>query len=254
MKFNRLTLSLPFFAVLLFSSCKKNDVNENGNSNRVKTYIEDASATPYRKIDTFNLSYDGQGRIISMTAQSSGGSFTYQYNPGNIVMDIKNGSYLIIRQYTYLNSNQLVDSSFQFNDTNDSTAEKYLYDATGTITSRREYSGTGMPFSSTTFHQYDAAGNLVMDIDTDAAGDTVARKRYDHSTALNTNYFQSNLQPYLPRLHKNLVSRETNLSPDGTIEYSYADHTYSFDDQNRVVTETVTDSYGNVVVKKYTYY
>lgn len=254
MKLNLLPVSLALSVILFLAACKKNDVNDNGTSQRIKTYIEDASATPYRKIDTFNLSYDGQGRIISMTAQSSGGSFTYQYNPGSIVMDIKNGSYLIIRQYTYLNSSQLVDSSFQFNDTDDSTAEKYLYDATGKITLRREHYGAGMQLSRTTYYNYDAAGNLVREIDTDAAGDTVSQKRYDHNAAANTSYLASSLQPYMPPLHQNLVIRETNLSPDGTIEYSFTDHAYSFDDQNRVVTETVTDSYGNVVVKKYTYY
>jgi hypothetical protein len=254
MKLNVLPLSLIFFIVAFLFSCKKSDAPVDTSSNLVKTYIEDATGTPLNRIDTFNLVYDNQERLISMTAQSSGTSFSFQYNPGYVVEDIMQGSHLIIREYVYLNSNQKMDSTFQYNDTDDSTAEKYIYNATGKLTAKRSHYGRGMRISETTYYNYDAADNLVMEIDINVTGDTVARKRYDHNTTLNTNDFESSLLFFIPKTNKNLVSRETNLSAHGTIEYSFINHAYSFDNLNRVVAETLTDSNGNIVVKRYSFF
>jgi hypothetical protein len=240
-----------FAASILIVSCKKDGTAPPANNtNRVKIYIEDATATPYNRIDTFNISYDNTGRITSL-ASRTGSQFLYQYNTGSYTMDIKNGAHLIIRQLYYLNSSSLVDSTFQFNDTQDSSTEKYIYNAANQLMQVKdyEYSHTGARLDRTTHYTYDNNGNAIREAVTDDSGDTTERKSYTYSPVLNT----VNLgQQYFPVLFKNLRTNMSNLSSTGTV-ISYTNYTYTFDNMNRVATETDTDSYGNIVVKKYIY-
>ncbi len=240
-------LFLPIVFLSLFVSCKKDDgPAPPGNGNRIKIYIEDASLTPYNRIDTFNISYDASGRITSL-ASTKGGQFVYTYNTGNFVMDIKNNGNLIIREYFYLNNNQLIDSNFQYNDTGDSSTEKLIYNTANQLTQMKRYDYsllTGSSLFQITNYTYDNAGNLSSETRGDETGTIYSVTTYTHNSVLN-DVFGFNL-PYYPTLHKYLITTKTQGS-------SYVNYEYTYDNLNRVVTEKDTDNNGYVVVKKYIY-
>ena len=49
------------------------------------------------------------------------------------MQNIYNGIVLSIHTINYLNDSQLVDSVFQYNNTHDSTTNKYIYNAAGQL-------------------------------------------------------------------------------------------------------------------------
>ncbi len=98
--------------ILAAPSCQKDYTPQTGQSTKtkLKTYIEDASKTPYNSIDTFNISYDASDRIISVS-NSGGSGFYYTYTATSYTMDLILAGQLNIRDISYINSDQLVDST-----------------------------------------------------------------------------------------------------------------------------------------------
>ncbi|MGZ8525926.1 MAG: hypothetical protein ACXWV1_15950, partial [Chitinophagaceae bacterium] len=125
---------LPFLAILsiiLFSSCQK-DVGGGPLtvSDKVKTYTEDVtSASMGNSKTTFNLSYDASNRITSLiSASNPGDKFVFTYNSASgYSMEIFGSNIPVIHEDFFLNSNSLPDSTFQYNNTGDTSTEKYLY-------------------------------------------------------------------------------------------------------------------------------
>src|SRR3954471_19404539 len=112
------TLSL---FLLFFTSCQKEITTDIGNAagtpaaglDRVKTYTEDITAGTFHRSETFELSYDASGRILSINSTTTpGDKFTFNYNPDNTyIMELFNSNVLSIHEKFYINNLPFVDSS-----------------------------------------------------------------------------------------------------------------------------------------------
>jgi len=253
MKTTRNTL-IAAVLILATTSCQKSFTGQTDPSTKIKTYIEDASKTPYNSIDTFNIAYDASDRIISMVSTSGSGGFYYAYTPTSYTLDIKQGTQLVIREISYINSNQLVDSTFQYNDTNDSSTSKLVYNAGKQLIQQMYYDYTtagGAKLSSKETYTYDASGNVITQTDTNASGTVTETKTFTYSSfTAGIDLFN---KLYRPAMAKNLPLTITTKSPGGNIT-AIEKRAYTFDSDNRLVTQTDSDNFGNVVVKTFLYY
>lgn len=235
---------------LFFSSCQKPFTDEllplPQQSARVKTYTEDfTSPATGNSVETFNLNYDANNRLISMiSATSVGDKFIYQYSGNTITMDFYRSNELTIHEVSYLNSSSFVDSTFQYNDTEDSSTEKYLYNSNNQLVKLTEYDYTaagGAEIYNTHNYFYDADGNLTRETD------DYSQITYEYSTLLNTLFIGFDHLPHRKYLVK--TTRYSFGATTGTIN-----HTYTFDSSNRLTSEKTISDTGEIAIKSYTYY
>jgi len=245
-------------SVLTISSCQKDITGEIiggtdstvttgpdtiNNSFLVKTYTEDlTTAAGDHYSGTFNLTYDTDGRIISMLSTASAGDrFVYKYNSDNTyTMDLFNANVLSIHGVFYINSINRVDSSMQYNDTQDTTTGKFIYDVAGFLTQQKEYeiSEGVTTLINTTNYTYDNTKNNIVETDKDS------ETKYEYYTDLPNNlslgmvYFQRNAN----------LPKTTTITGEATLS-----HTYTFDSLKRVTSEKVTATTGDVLIRSYTY-
>ncbi|MGN6530796.1 MAG: hypothetical protein ACTHK0_03455, partial [Ginsengibacter sp.] len=142
-------------------------------------------------------------------------------------------------------NNQLVDSTFQYNDTQDTMTEKYTYNANRQLILLKQYDYgklTGAELFSQEKYEYDNNGNMVKMTDNYSVTTYEYYPDLLNNLTLGTPYFQ---------MAKNLV-KTTKVNEGGDVET--LNHVYTFDDNKRITSETVTASSGAVVVKSYTYY
>ena len=128
-----------------------------------------------------------------------------------IPADIYTSNALSIHEVFSLNSNSFVDSTFQYNDTNDSTTEEYIYNSSNQLITLKEYDYsllTGSVLSNTTNYKYDSKGNQI------SATDDYSVTLYDYTSTANTLVIGA---PYFP-VNKNLV-KTTTYSFGGTRQY-----------------------------------
>ncbi len=244
-----INLAFIIFTAVAFNSCQKEINNTDPvvpTGNRIKTYTEDVTSGGAHNVVTFNLAYDANDRIISLTsAASPGDRFVYQYSNGGLTMDIYNSNQLNIHEVFFLNSNSLVDSTFQYNDTNDSLTEKYLYNSSKQLATLKSYNYsqvTGSVLDNVENYTYDSNGNAIK------VTDNYSVTTYDYYTNLPGNF--AGIVPYFPA-GKNLVKTTTVTDAGGTTTLN---HTYTFDTANRITTEKIVAGSGEIVIKTYTYY
>jgi hypothetical protein len=249
----------PFFislvAIALFSSCQKSvewdDITTPVTptpSSKIKTYTEDVNITGgSRVVVTFNLEYDASNRLISMTSTSNpGDKFLYNYSANSFTADIYNSNVLEIHQVSYLNSFSLVDSTFQYNNTQDTMTEKYLYNSAKQLVKLKSYDykkSTGAVLYNTHDYLYDNNGNQISD------KDMFSVTTYEY-TDLKYAY---TLGPDHLYKAKNLV-KTTKYTSGGSTET--LNHAYTFDSINRLSTETITGSENGasyVITRTFTY-
>lgn len=248
---NRTQILISLFISIVFISCQK-EVKDilpatTVSTSKVKTYTEDVTSPGGHSVITFNLAYDANDRPVSMiSATSAGDKFLYQYATGSYTMDLFNSNVLSIHEIFYTNSNSLVDSTLQYNDTHDTTTEKYLYNNAGQLIAVKHYDysrATGSVLFNTDNYTYDSNGNVAKF--TDNNGIT----SFGYYTNLVNNL--SFGPPYFP-LSKNLV--KTTIFNSGGTPITL-NHTYTFfDTNNRITTEKVIYDSGEIVIKTYTYY
>jgi YD repeat-containing protein len=232
--------------IFVLSGCSKSNSSTANSASYPKTYTEDVrSSVIGNSVTTFNLSYDNQGRLLSMISTSTPTlKLTYQYSGNSFTSDMYNNDVLQIHEMYWLNAASLVDSTFQFNNTQDTTTEKYNYDANKELTQKIEYEyhQAGSIPGTITSYIYDNAGNLATE-----STNTGNSTQYTYYTNLaNVNFFAS----YFPQ-PKNLIKTAT-LSLGGFLET--ATHYYSFDNSNRLTQDSTYTTATNVtVVKTYTY-
>lgn len=241
---NSKTLLTFSVVICLLASCKKNsDTSPSGVSSKLRLYIEDARATPYATIDSFSVGYDNSNRITSLTGKSIRFAYAYNGNTG-YTMDLFELGQLSIHEIGFIKGSY-VDSTFQVNNTHDSTTEKYIYNGTQ-LTSKITYDySNGVPIVyDRENYTYDGNGNLIKTVQLD--GTTTTYTYTDKP-------FQLTVNPsYQPIQAKNLPATETQTDSGGnttaTVTYSY-----QFDSQGRVTKETDALGGGNVVIKSYIY-
>jgi hypothetical protein len=242
-------LALVALAVCLLASCKKNSgTNANGNPNKLKMYIETDQAGGTVLTDTFYVSYDNNNRITGLTAPQL--KFVYAYQSKSATLDLYEYNQLSIHEIFYINSASVVDSTLQYNNTNDTTTEGYDYSRSLLTTKfTYTYSGGGSSIDSRDDYTYDNGGNLLKDVQGDGYGtvNTVYTFTYTtHPVNVTINPTYQPLQAkYLPATQTLTDGTGTLL---GTITYSY-----TFDGSGRLTKETDAATNGDTAVKTYVY-
>jgi hypothetical protein len=246
----KIKIALAIIVLVALASCQKEYSTEDAAGDtptpsiRVKTYTEDLTSGGTHTVTTFDLSYDNSNRLISMISETNAGDkFVFNYSSGSYTGDIFNSNALSIHEVFFLNSNSLVDSTFQYNDTNDSTTEKYIYNGAKQLVTFKEYDYsllTGSVLSNTTNYKYDSNGNQI------SATDDYSVTLYDYTGLANTIVIGA---PYF-FVNKKLVKTTTYSFGVSTI---ILNHTYTFDGNNRLSTETITNGSTYTLIKTYTY-
>jgi hypothetical protein len=235
-------------ALFLFS-CKK-DSGSSGNSSisRPKTYNETITSAVFGNSNTtYDLTYDANGRVTMLADASGGGlKFVYVYGSNNsYTMDLYESNVLSIHEVLYINSSlSLLDSTFQYNNTNDSTTEKYFYNANKQLVKLNTYDyskATGGALSNTDVYTYDNAGNMLKD-ENDNDGVTL----YTYGNLKNPLSLGQIYHPVNPNLSQTTVFNATG-NPISEAQ------TYTFDSNNRLTSEKDVLSNGDVYVRTYTY-
>ncbi|HTI94747.1 MAG TPA: hypothetical protein VL727_29350 [Puia sp.] len=238
-------------ALTILASCKKNSSTDlSGNTLKLKTYIEDVQlpSSPHLT-DTFAVTYDNSNRITSLASANL--KFLYTYSDKSFTLDLYQNNQLSIHELLYINSIPYLDSTFQFNNTNDSTTEKYVYN--GKLLTHKTtytYSKNGTTVNFRNDYTYDNSGNLIKDVETDGQGNINSTSTFTYTNnPLNVSvspvYFPIQSK-YFPATQKQTDGTGT---PIATITYSYL-----FDNAGRVSKETDMADDGEVVIKTYIYY
>lgn len=250
MKLKSLTALTIVCACALFSCKKSSNSNSTNNPNKLKLYIEDLSQTPANEIDTFTVTYDADNRITALTSLKE--KFVYTYSSSSFTLDLYDFNALSIHEILFLNNQSYIDSTFQYDNTNDTTTEKYIY--TGSLlTSLTTYDYTtlgGAQFDTQDEYQYDNNGNVTTDTQTDQYADVTITTATYGSQLLNFSINPS----YYPLHSKNVPITQTVTDGLGDTEAAIT-YTYTFDSKGRVTKQTATDSVSGYILSKiFVYY
>lgn len=220
-------------------------------TDKVKTYTEDITSPSFGHIvTTYNLNYDASDRITSMVSTSNAGDkFVYSYPSDNTIWsDLYVGGALGIHYEGYYKNNS-IDSAFQYNDSGDSSTEKYIYNSSGYFIKSYEYNYskiTGAVLDNTITYTYDAGGNQLKAEGTDTNVETF--EYYSDKV-----YLYPLIGPaVLPAVKRNLLKSHT-LTSNG-FHVGTGNYTYTFDSNDRISTWTETTDDGTVVIKTFTYF
>jgi YD repeat-containing protein len=244
----KISLLLPCVIVALsLFSCKKGNDSSVLASSLPKTYTEDLRSAANTTRGTFNLTYDSKDRLTSMTAipEPSILKFVYQYPSDNTVtMDMYELNQLSVHENFWLNSFSLVDSTFQYNNTNDTSTEKYFYDGNHLLTkvNNYDYFNSVSTLSNLTQYTYDNNGNALTQ--TDNTGTTSFTYYADLPYTLSAG------QPYIstPKNFIKTASSDASGTPETVTHY------YLFDSNNRLIQDSAYVSGADaILVKTYTY-
>jgi YD repeat-containing protein len=235
--------------IFLFSACKKSNDSASGNVSMPKTFTEELRSPGINTSASYNLSYDGSNRLISMSGipEPSGVKYVYNYATANTyTMDLLYSGEVSIHEEFWLNSSSLVDSTWQYNNTGDTTTEKYIYGSLGQLNQIVTFSrhSTGTLSGYVTDYSYDNAGNLTQEISNQGSGIS-----YTYYTDLSNNFTIGKSYFQQPKYY---VKTSTNSSVYGSIT---ATHFYSFDNNNRLIKDSTsyTGGNGSIEIKSYTY-
>ncbi|MDB5278035.1 MAG: hypothetical protein JWR61_2990 [Ferruginibacter sp.] len=250
-----LTAVFFFATLLLLNACKKDSSSTtSAAADRVKTYTIDVNQPGvFHETVTCNVSYDDNNRIAGLTSTTSAADrFVFSYPSANkFSMDIFGSNVITLHEDSYINGSGLLDSTFQYNDTQDTSTEKYIYNTANQLVTFKEYyysAVTGSELNNITTSTYNADGDLVSETDTDNN-----RNDYEYYTD------QSYVSPLITGLPSpdagkkhHLVKKQT-VSFNGTASGS-VDYTYTFDSSNRISTQKLTGSDGSIAITTYTYF
>ena len=232
------------------ASCKKeNNPPNSNNTSLVRTYTEELrSSVVGNSLTAYTLSYDENNHLTGMTSTPAPPaiSFIYKFpSTASATLDLYDQGNLSLHEVFYLNSQGFMDSTFQYNDTNDSTTEKYIYNSGQQLLQQKTYNffSTGAQLSSTLNYTYDNTGNVASTADDQ--GQTITYTYYsDMANTLNLG------KTLLPQ-GKNLINTAT-LNDNGTTETTR--HFYSFDSNNRLIKDSSSVAELDLIgIKSYTY-
>jgi len=231
---------------LLFTACKKdNKPNNNNNNNNLspdqpKTYIEEIQASSGGTLTTtYNMTYDDQKRLVSMISVS-GVNYKqiFNYSANSYTVDSYLDDQPDINEIFWIGANALVDSTLQYNNTNDTSTEKYFYNNAGQRIQLKEYNFHNGVSTLTmiTNYTYDNVGNLTSEASSNL---TITYEYTDVTYTLNVGqkYFDA---------PKFFISKMTGNGVSGT-------HTYTFDDKKRLTKDELDLSDFSKFTKTYIY-
>ncbi len=243
-------LTFLALALCLIVSCKKSSSSNSGGTstaNKLKTYIESDQSANGNLTDTFAVSYDNDSRIASLVSAEL--QFDYTYQSQSFTLDLYDLGQLSIHEVAYIGSNDYVDSTFQYDNTNDTTTEGYKYNGSQLLTLfTYNYSSYGTTVASRDDYTYDN-GSVTKDVQTDGYGNLLSTDTYTYTT----NPFNVTINPtYLPAQSKYLPATETVTDGSGNPVVAIT-FTYTFDSSGRLTKETDTGNDGEVATKTYVY-
>ena len=233
---------------LIFYSCKKDNQQTNSGGSLPKTLREDVESNGSIQIATYNLSYDANGRLTTVASipEPAVTKFVYQYPSASLyTLDLYNSNVLSIHENLWLNASSFLDSTYQYDDANDTTTEKYIYNPTGQLIQLKSYiySYTGAVPDVTTDYVYDVNGNMVKS--TNDQGEIIT---YTYVPDLVNNFSMG--KAFLPQ-SKNFIKTST-FENGGSPELTT--HFYTFDGSNRLVKDSSsTPDLNLTAVKSYSY-
>lgn len=236
------SLLIVLIIALALASCKKDDsVQSPPPGDRIKTYTESINSSILGVTSvTYNLTYDQDGRLSSMTnTENAGDRFAFSYVENGFDMDIYSNNSLVIHQDAFVNGNRM-DSTFQYNDEGDTTTEKYVYNPSNLLVklSRYVYSDGISELDEIVNYSYDANSNLISEIG------NFTHIEYEYNGSL----------PGIINLFPIFYSSSQKLPSRVIDQAGYtADHTYTVDSKNRVVTDVAVLTTGDTLTKTYTY-
>ena len=256
-----INIAFIIISAVIFTSCQKG-INETDPvtqaSNKVKTYTEDVTSLSGHNVITLNVAYDASDRIVSLTsAASAGDRFVFLYSNGGYTMDLYNSNQLSIHEIFYLNSNSLVDSSFQYNDTNDSMTEGYYYDASNRLVEKREYeysTATGAVYDGSTQFAYSSIGDLVTETAISYLGNVSSISTYTSSAYATPAGFLRGSNPVYNPLGAHLPASVSVTYPPSPIPSYSGSYAYTFDSANRLTSQIFTATTGETGKAEFIYY
>ena len=240
--------SYIFLLIIAATSCKKDSGSGNA-SNKIKSYTEDITAIGGHVAETFNVNYDEQGRVtIIESTTKPGHRMVYQYSAENsFTYDKFEDNKITYHSINFINSQSLLDSTWWYNNMNDTSASKYIYNADKKLTKQKQYiiKFQYLPYPvlyNTVSYQYDLKGTLVKETDQGYYETSYAYdKELKNTVQLAPSYFPSN---------EELPSHTYTTRLGTTFETK---HSYTFDGNNRVISERQERNDGRITVMSYTY-
>ncbi len=243
MKFFKLLVAA---CVLTFSfySCKKDDVSK-CTSTLVKTLTKnyyDTGTGVLAGSMTYNVTYDANNRVTSIISTDNTDKLLYDYPSSTkyTIDEYSNPSSIPdFHKEVYLNSVSLVDSVFFRQYGNDTVTEKYSYNSSKQLISKKT---TPKGYSSTIdYYIYDASGNPTTNSTTNYVTTSTYSTLPNSNPLAEPNFFQS----------PNLIL--TSSTYNGGVLYSTS-YTYTFDSNNRLSSEKTIDQQGRTTsMRTYSY-
>jgi len=238
-------------ALCLFAACKKNNnSNSTTGTDKFKSYVEEVHANGVNQTDSFNLSYDNNGRITTMVSSTL--KFVYAYNGStSITMDLYENGQLSIHEVGF-EKNGLLDSTFQYNDSQDTTTEGYVYATNGSnlLTRKTTYEYvSGHPVADfVDDYTYDLNPLLLKDVQSSGGVTTnfTTYTYYGDPNHLVTSPF------IVPSQVKDLLSTQTLFDGQGNVTARIT-YTWATDSAGRVIQEMDKQDNGDYVIKRYHY-
>lgn len=234
--------------MVLHASCKKESTGSSA-PQKLKTYTEDITAVGIGHVaETFTINYDAQDRITSIVSSTiPGHRLEYNYiNKDEFTLDKFEGGKVTLHSINYINSSlSLIDSVYQYNNRKDTLSYKYIYNSDKQLVTQKEYLHSYLiknpVWDNTVTFQYDLHGTLTKK--TDSYSEVSYRYDAEYKNTAQVEPFYFPVQEKLPT-----HTYTTRWGILVTIE-----HTYTFDEHKRLISEKAVSSDGRVTVKSYTY-
>lgn len=197
------------------------------------------------------MTYDANNRLTGLLSTIL--SDVYTYGSGkSFTLDLYTYEIFSIHEIFYINNSSLVDSTLQFDNTNDTTTEGYLYN-NGQLTRKSTYNyrqTTGSQIYMQEDFTYDNNGNLLKDIVSDGYSNVNTISTYTY-----TDYAYNPLYGphYLPVLSKYWLATQIQTDGSGNILATITS-TDVIDGNGRVTKETDLANNGQSVIKSLIYY
>lgn len=254
--------NLSFFpiiaVIILLTSCGKEYSSSPGSktvtSAKVKTYTEDVTSSYLgNSYTTYDLSYDASDRLVSTISRANSGDKSLFTFPSNNLfrMDLYNSGSLAIHEDFFLNGNLFIDSTFQYNDTRDSSTEKYTYNINNQLVKITEYDYSkisGAKLINITTNTYDTNGDMTESADLNS---NVYTYEYYPDLMYATPIVTG--PPNINSAKKNHLVKKQTLKSNNYLIGSVI-YTYTFDSNNRISTEKAVGSDASAIIKTYTYF
>ena len=175
----------------------------------------------------------------------------YNYGGKNsYTLDLYSHGALDIHEDNFLKGS-LVDSAFQYNNTQDSSTDKYVYDGDRLLSDTYyHYTAAGGAVLFLTYvYTYDDKGNMLTGKELDENG----KPNYTNSYTYTDKPMQGRITPiYEPLASKFLPATAKNVDNLGRMVASIT-FTYEFDSKGRITKATATDVSGYAASKYYGY-